>query len=212
MKLFRLLAIAGWWFGCLASGAAQEGWQSLFDGKSLDGWAVTKFFDPGKVEVKDGQIILHAGSGLTGIHRPAAPFRTNYEVELEAMRLKGRDFFCGLTFPVGKSCCTFVVGGWGGNLVGISSLEGLDASMNETGKNFPFQANRWYRIRVRVTPARLECWIDKEKFVDLIVTGRQIGMRPGDIESSQPFGIASYDTTAALRNIRVRPLAEAVKR
>jgi hypothetical protein len=212
MKPFRLLAIGGCLVAALASAAEQEGWQSLFDGKSLDGWVVTKFFDPGKVEVKDGQIILHAGSGLTGVHRPTAPFRTNYEVELEAMRLKGRDFFCGLTFPVGKNCCTFVVGGWGGNLVGISSLEGLDASMNETGKNFPFQTNRCYRIRVRVTPTRLECWIDKEKFVGLTVTGRQLGMRPGDIESSQPFGIASYETTAALRNIRVRPLVEAGKR
>ncbi|MCX7825850.1 MAG: DUF1080 domain-containing protein [Verrucomicrobiae bacterium] len=206
MRSLRLLAKGGWWFACLALAAEPGGWQSLFDGKSLDGWAVTKFFDPGQVEVKDGQIILHAGNSLTGVHRPAAPFRTNYEVELEAMRLKGRDFFCGLTFPVGTNCCTFVVGGWGGHLVGVSSLEGLDASMNETGRNFPFQTRRWYRIRVRVTPKRLECWIDKEKFVDLIVTGRRIGMRPGDIESSQPFGIASYETTAALRNIRVRPL------
>jgi hypothetical protein len=31
-------------------------------------------------------------------------------------------------------------------------------------------------------------------------------MRPGEIESSIPFGVATYQTTAALRNMRVRNL------
>jgi hypothetical protein len=35
-------------------------------------------------------------------------------------------------------------------------------------------------------------------------TDRKISLRAGDIESSKPFGIASYQTTAALREIRLR--------
>jgi hypothetical protein len=186
--------------------AASEGWQPLFDGRSLAGWQVTKFIGAGKVEVQNGQIILGAGADLTGVHRTDPPFRMNYELELDAMRLKGSDFFCGLTFPVGSNCCTFVVGGWGGTIVGISSLDSMDASENETSKSQSFDSNRWYHIRVRVTKDKIECWIDKEKFVDVETTGRRISMRPGEIEDSQPLGIASYDTATALRNIRIRPV------
>lgn len=56
----------------------------------------------------------------------------NYELSLEAMRVDGSDFFCGLTFPVGSNFCSFIVGGWGGGVVGLSSLNSEDASQNET--------------------------------------------------------------------------------
>ena len=37
----------------------------------------------------------------------------DYELRLEAKRVEGGDFFCGLTFPVGKEYCTLILGGWG---------------------------------------------------------------------------------------------------
>src|SRR5439155_17156027 len=88
----------------------------LFDGKSLDGWKKTDFAHAGDVKVEDGQIIMNAGSSMTGITstRPDLP-RTNYELSYEAMRLIGGDFFAAATFPVGKSYITLVNGGWGGN-------------------------------------------------------------------------------------------------
>jgi hypothetical protein len=107
---------------------------------------------------------------------------------------------------VAESCCSFIVGGWGGGLVGISSIDGNDASSNETTKFKDFEKGRWFRIRVRVTKDKLESWIGKEKMVDVKLEERRIGVRPGEIESSQPFGIATYQTTAAFRNIQWRPL------
>ena len=41
--------------------------QSLFDGKSLDGWKKTAFGGEGEVEVEDGQIMMRAGNPMTGI-------------------------------------------------------------------------------------------------------------------------------------------------
>ena len=38
------------------------------------------------------------------------------------------------------------------------------------------------------------------------MSGRLIGLRPGDIQKSLPLGIASYMTRAALRDIRLRRL------
>ena len=185
-----------------------EGWEPLFDGKTLTGWKLTEFGGRGAVEVKDGRIMLSAGSDLTGISwaNPDTLPRMDYEVDLFAMRVEGTDFFCGLTFPVRDACCTFVVGGWGGTVVGISSLDGADASENETTRNMNFELKRWYHIHVRVTQTKIECWIDNEKVVDVVTTGKKISMRPGEIEIAQPFSISTWETTGALRDIAIRRL------
>ena len=102
--------------------------KSLFDGKSLKGWKKTQFGGEGKVEVKDGRIVLHSGGPMTGITWTEDFPKIDYEISLEAMRVDGSDFFCGLTFPVGDKPCSFIVGGWGGGVVGLSSIDGSDAS------------------------------------------------------------------------------------
>jgi hypothetical protein len=176
-------------------------WEELFDGKTLTGWRVTDFAGRGEVRVEQGQVILGMGV-MTGITRTSEVPRMNYEVSLEAMRVEGSDFFCGLTFPVGPDPCSLIVGGWGGGVVGLSSLDGQDAANNETTKYMSFQNGRWYRIRLRVEPTKIQAWIDDEQVVDVVTTGRKISIRI-EVEESQPFGIATWSTTGALRKIRV---------
>lgn len=179
----------------------------LFDGKSLDGWKSTDFFRPGKVYVKEGVVVLEKGDMMTGITYAGKDFpRMNYEVTLEGKKVAGNDFFCTTTFPVGKSYCSLVVGGWGGRVVGISSINGADASENETTKEKAFKHDQWYRVRIRVTPQRVEAWIDQEKMVDLETDGLMLSTRIECIPS-QPFGIATWGTTAAIRDVRIRELA-----
>jgi 3-keto-disaccharide hydrolase len=182
-------------------------WTSLFDGKSLGKWKVTEFGTQGHVEVKDGQIVLGFGDGCTGVTWTADFPKVNYEISLQAMRVDGHDFFCGLTFPVDDSPCTFIVGGWGGGVVGLSSIDGEDASSNDTTKFMSFDSGRWYTIRVRVTKGRISTWIDKDQIVDQPLEGRKLSIR-SEVDLSKPLGIASWKTTAALRDIRWRPLAE----
>jgi Domain of Unknown Function (DUF1080) len=183
-------------------------WVPLFDGKSLKGWKPTDFAGHGDVSCERGMIIFETGAPFSGLNWTDNIPRINYEVSLDAMRLNGSDFFCGLTVPVKNSCCSLIVGGWGGSLVGISSLDGLDASENETTKFMNFENGRWYQVRMRVTDDRIEAWIDNEQLVNVVTTDRRISVRPGEIELSQPFGICCWQTPAALRQIKMRHVAE----
>ena len=199
-----------------AIGAAAQGtagaqpktgdWQPLFDGKSLDGWNETPFAGHGQVRVENGTIVLAAGAPLTGITKKGTFPQSNYEVRLEAARLEGSDFFASLTFPVGNSFCTWVTGGWGGDIVGLSSLDGWDASDNETRSYLNFEKGRWYALRLQVTDARIMAWIDGQPIIQVDIEGRSVGLRYGEIKLSAPFGFASYATTGALRKIEYRLL------
>ncbi|HET6323353.1 MAG TPA: DUF1080 domain-containing protein [Planctomycetaceae bacterium] len=184
---------------------AKAGWQSLFDGRTLKDWKSTDFGGEGPVEVKDGAILLGVGNDLTGVNFQRLVPHRNYEVSLEARRVDGSDFFCGLTFPVKEDPCSLIIGGWGGGVCGLSSIDGLDASENSTTKYKDFDTGRWYTIRLRVTDAKIEAWIDKEQIVNQKLAGKKISIR-SEVEASRPFGIASYRTQAALRNIRLREL------
>ena len=119
------------------------------------------------------------------------------------MRIEGGDFFAGITFPVTDSFCSLILGGWGGTVVGLSSINGLDASENETSQSIVFQSNRWYDVRIRVTPGRIEAWLDDKQIVNQDIKGKQIYTRI-EVELSQPLGIASYRTKSAVRDIRLR--------
>lgn len=193
-------------------GAQETNWKELFNGKDLEGWATNDFAGHGEVRVEDGKIVLGMGVALTGIKKKEAPLTSNYEVEVEAMRIDGGDFFCGLTFPVKQSHATLIVGGWGGSLVGFSSIDGMDASENEFTQYMRFDENKWYKIRLRVTDSKIQAWIDNERMIDANIAGRKISMRAGEIEDSVPFGIATFQTTAAIRSIKVRQIPERIPR
>lgn len=177
----------------------------IFNGNTLEGWEITNFGPQGPVMVSGGEIILGMGDGCTGITYKKTFPEINYKVCLEAKRVSGNDFFCGMTFPVGKDPCTLIVGGWGGTIVGLSSIDGKDASENETTRMMKFERERWYDICLEVREAGIKAWIDDSLVVDFAGKGERFSVRP-EVELSRPFGICSWTTTAALRNIRVTGL------
>ena len=182
----------------------KDGWMSLFDGQSLKNWKAADFAGHGEVAVKDGALLIPMGQPMTGIVWDGGEIlRQDYEIELEAKKLDGGDFFCALTFPYNKESCTFVCGGWGGVVVGLSCVDGYDASENPTTKTMNFELNKWYLIKVRSTKAKIECWIDNEKMVDLETAEKRIGIRI-ECEPCVPLGVASFQTTGAIRNFRVK--------
>ncbi len=178
---------------------------NMFDGKTLEGWEITNFGPQGPVYVSGGSIILGMGEGCTGITWKKDFPETDYRVTLEAKRVSGNDFFCGMTFPVGKEPCSLIIGGWGGPVVGLSSIDRKDASENETTRLMQFESDHWYRICLTVTGDTIKAYIDDDLIVDFVKGDRTLSIRP-EVELSKPFGIASWNTTAALRNIRLEKM------
>lgn len=185
-----------------------DGWNILFDGTSLDGWTVLTegpFQGNGAVTIRDGAMMLARGNRQTGVSWKGAFPLDNYEVLLQAQRVEGSDFFCGMTFPVGEEPCTLIVGGWGGNVVGLSNVDHQHAAENITTTGMSFESERWYRIRLRVTPGRISAWIDEEHVIDLERDRHSFSVWY-EQEPVRPFGISTWDTGAALKDIRVREL------
>ncbi|MDB6075294.1 MAG: hypothetical protein JWO89_2934 [Verrucomicrobiaceae bacterium] len=184
----------------------------LFDGKSLDDWQSVDNGGSGAVDVADGEMLIHAGEGLSGtVYKKAKDLPLmNYELTAETMRTEGSDFFCGLTFPVGKldTCLTLIMGGWGGAVTGISSIDGLDASENNTSSYQRFKDNQWYKVKLRVTPKEIRVWIDDKEVVNTDIEGKKLGLRPGPIESYAPLSFTTYQTSAAFKNVKVQSLTE----
>ncbi|MFN5578246.1 MAG: family 16 glycoside hydrolase [Akkermansiaceae bacterium] len=161
----------------------------------------------GEIEVGD-ELSIGWGETLTNVRWkgevPTAPF----ELEMKAKRVNGTDFFCAVTFPARgpEQCVTLIVGGWGGSLVGISCIDGKDASENDAQKTYAFMTDVWYQIRLVREGESIKVWIDGEKFIDVDTTGKSLSLRQGGIEECAPFGLATWQTTARIKDIRWRGL------
>lgn len=207
-----------------AAKAEKDGWIPLFNGKNIDGWKVTNFGGEGEVKVEDGCVVITQGvdlSGVTTTRKDLASFRTNYELEFQTQRSLGNDFFVGVTFPYKDSHISLICGGWGGSLCGLSSLSGLDASENETMSVQSFTNGQWYDVRIRVTDRKIEAWMresadkdrkwtDEENLVDVETADHKIDVR-FEVDLSKPLGFATYQSTAKIRNARIRHLPKAKK-
>ncbi len=189
-----------------AQGTKPTDWQSLFDGKTLGNWQASKFGGDGSVKVENGEIVLETGKPFTGVTwaGPELP-KTNYELALQARRVEGRDFFAGVTFPVGDAYCSLILGGWGGTVIGLSSINSEDASQNQTSQSMEFELGRWYNARIRVTDAAIEVWLDDRQIIRQELKGNKVSIRM-EMDPSVPLGVASWRTKAALRDLRLRRL------
>lgn len=176
-------------------------WQPLTD---LDSWQNT--MGGGWSESEPGIFRLSFGEALSAVKWTGPTPTLPFEIEWQARRVDGVDFFSALTFPARASgeCLTWVVGGWGGGLVGISSIDDKDAAGNETTRRMSFEKGRWYALKLRRAGEKLTAWIDGSPVVDLDTTGRKLSLRPGPIEACAPFGLATWQSTGEFKDLRWR--------
>lgn len=171
-----------------------------------------KMFKSGGITRETDGFTLKEGSPMTGIVFPSwlkdgMPV-ADYAINYEAMRVSGGDFFGSVTFPVRdeKTFITFVLGGWGGSQIGISCIDGYDASENTTGSSQRFENGRWYRIRIEVRAEEIKVLLDERPIILTNIAGRTLGLRSGEIDQCVPFGFATYGTVGRVRACVVEKL------
>jgi hypothetical protein len=182
--------------------------QPNFDGKDLSGWRIINKQDFGKhgeIGFAKGVVSIAAGSPASGIAWKGKTATLDYEVTLQARRMKGGDFFCGITFPYKKAYSTLVLGGWGGGTTGLSNVDGFSAIENDTTDFIEFKNETWYTVRLKVTEKLIEAWVDKKKIVEQDTEGHKFSIW-WEQEPVMPFGIATWNTGAEIRNLKFTKL------
>ena len=107
--------------------------------------------------------------------------------------------------PIWTNCVSGSSPQWGGGVVGLSSIDGANASENETTSYMNFVNGRWHHIRLRVEPGKIQAWIDEDRVVDLETAEKSFSIRI-EMETSKPLGIATWNTAAALKNLQLKKL------
>jgi hypothetical protein len=174
-------------------------------------WTPAGIPGEGECGARDGVLYVGAGQPMSGVRFDGdweelrLPV-TDYDLEFESRRVDGEDFFATCTFPVGAldRCVSLVLGGWGGGLVGISSIDHYDASQNQTRSEKAFENGVWYRVRIAVRDDEIAVWIDGRPVARVATRGRHLGLRPGDIDHCAPLGFASWATDGEVRAVMMR--------
>ncbi len=177
----------------------------LFSSALIGKWQEAQLEKSGGIVREANGITLNEGSPMTGIVFPSwlkdsLPV-VDYAINYEAMRVSGSDFFGSVTFPVRdeKTFATFVLGGWGGSQVGISCIDGYDASENTTGSSQRFENEKWYRVRIEIREKELRVLLNGRPIIQTNIAGRTLNLRGGEIAKCAPFGFATYGTTGRVR-------------
>jgi hypothetical protein len=195
-----------------ATGKAPDkaaGWISLLNKDTFEAsWNRTNFGGEGDAELADGVLTLGFGQPMTGINYKKTDFpKDNYEVQWKAKRVSGQDFFACVTLPIGDEFFSFIAGGWGGGLVGISSIDDRDASDNDTTKFMTFDNDKWYQFKIRVSPETLQAWIDDEEVILVEREDLRFGLRM-EVRASRPVGYCGFQSKVAVKEWEYRKLPE----
>jgi hypothetical protein len=190
--------------------SAEAVWVNLLGTAYRQHWQAAGIVDEGRVAVEGSELVLGVGAPMTGakfVGWPKLAMSGGYELRYEALREQGEDIFGMCTFPVPErgAHMTFVIGGWGGVLTGFSSIDFRDASENSTRAEQRFANGRWYKVRLEIGAEELKAWVEEKLVANVSIKGRQIGLRPGDVDHCLPMGFATWGTQGRIRGLQVRP-------
>jgi hypothetical protein len=212
MKRLVLLPLALACFSLLASGAdSDEGWISLFDGKTLEGWKANENSDTFKVE--DGKIVVFGPRSHLFYVGPVEnhDFK-NFELKLEIM-----------TFPKANSGVYFHTE-WldrgfprKGHEVQVNNSHTdpkRTAGLYNVKDNYDAVAkdNQWFTMHIIVRGKHVITKVDDKVIVDYTEpeTGQGERRSAGRRISSGTFALQGHDPGSQIhyRNIRVKPLPQ----
>ena len=190
-----------------------EGWITLFDGKTLDGWAVKSGFATYKAE--DGAIV-----GMTASNSPNSfltstkafgDFELTMEVKLDdsalnsglqiRSKLKGEQYGGRLYGPQVE-----IAPGLAGYIYGEATKYGWLSQDRKPHTLFP--AKQWVPFRVRAVGPKIETWISGEKVAELTLQNELATEHAEGFFGLQVHGVgAKGPYTVRWKNLYLKPLA-----
>jgi hypothetical protein len=219
MKIWALLGI--FFLASCASLVSNDvdGWISLFDGKSLEGWKASE--NPSSFRVENGAIVCDGPrSHLFYMGRDGNASFKNFEFQAEVLTTPGSN--SGIYFHTRYQDTGWPSTGYEaqvinsrriepGSTYGERKMTGSLYAIRNTWKA-PAPDNEWFRYKIRVEGKTIRIWINDAMTVDY--TEPENPFRPQDMKgrvlSSGTFALQGHDPKSVVRfrNLRVRPLAD----
>ncbi len=182
--------------------ADDEGWISMFDGKSLDGWKINE--KPESWKVADGAIVAHGERSHMFYVGQDEPF-VNFEFQAEVMTQKGSN--SGIFFHT-----KFQDEGW--------PSQGYESQVNNTQGDPQKTGGLYNTVKVLEAPAKDGVWFTQYikvdgKHVVVKIDGKTVVdyTEPEDVQgtvrlSQGTFALQAHDpgSTVRYRNLKVRRL------
>jgi hypothetical protein len=198
--------------------AAADGWQKIFDGKTMNGWRLMAVHggNGGVWTVENGALVAdqekdHKG-GLLGTEKKYS----DYEIELEfkadfpvdsGLFLRAREDGMGYQITIDYRKDGFI-----GSL--YAPAEGGFIQQNKDWERV-FKKDAWNKLRARIEgqPAHVTSWLNDVKMIDF-QDNRERYPREGYIGLQVHGGAGAWGETskARFRNIRIRDLTQTTKR
>ena len=209
----RLLAASVLALASVASVHAAEpsrrDWQSLFDGKTLDGWRASEA--PGSFDVRDGAIVVHGPrSHLYYVGEVERHDFRDFELQLEVMTKPGAN--SGVYFHTAWQDEGWPAKGYEVQVNNSHSDPKRTAGLYAVKDNYqaPAKDDAWFTLRIRVEGRRIRTFVDDKPIIDYTQPKRP--QRPADMQgrvlSSGTFALQAHDPGSEVhyRNIKLRVL------
>jgi len=217
LLLFSLVLLVG--SGCSGQQQSVDGWYSLFDGETFDGWKASD--QPGSFKIEDGVIVCNGPRS-----------HLFYEGEVEGANFKNFEFTAEVKTAPGSNSGIYIhtkfqETGW--------PTIGYEAQVWNTGRTAetdpsshferkmtgslyavrnvwktPVPDNEWFTYRIRVEGKTIRIWINDTQTVDY--TESENPPRSEDqkdrLLSSGTFALQAHDpgSTVYYRSLKVKPL------
>jgi len=195
--LFTLVACSG-----AREGARSDGWISLFDGRTLDGWRAAEH--PPTFRVQNGEIVVHGPKAHLFYEGPVQNHEfTNFELKLDALTKPGAN--SGVFIRT-----TFQPSDWPSKGYEVQ-VNNSQSDWRRTGSLYAVQDVRealkddqWFTMHIVVQGRRVRVMLDGRQVVDYTepdtaatrLTGSTIALQGHDPDSEVHY-----------RNIMIKPLA-----
>lgn len=219
-RFVALAALVAVGFSLAAAAAEEDGWESLFDGKSLKGWIQKN--GTATYRVEEGTIIGQTTPGSPNsflcTKKEFGDFELEFEVKLLNNELnsgvqirsktaepKGEDKFGRVNGPQVEIEATGENGAESGYLYG----EAAGGWMTPEAELIPhkhFKDGEWNKYRIVAKGPRIQTWINGQEIEDL-VDNAKFESHPKGFIGLQVHGVGDRGPyEVAWRNIRIKPL------